>query len=150
MRLAEESRARLELFFRSYERDATLRLPELFVYAGRWADGLTAVLRIGAMTVGRHIFVSRKVVGRNARGELTMPGRLLAHEAAHARQFQQAGFVPFAFNYAREYLALLVRGGKFDARARMGAYEQIAREREAREAEAAYLEWRAGVPPSPR
>ncbi|HEX8130974.1 MAG TPA: DUF4157 domain-containing protein [Pyrinomonadaceae bacterium] len=122
-----------------------LRLPLVFVHAGLWSEMLTRVLRVAAITLGRHVLVSRKVVRRNERGRLTMPGWLLAHEAAHVRQFQQAGFVPFVFNYAREYLALLVRGGKFDARARVQAYEQIAREREAREVEAAYLRWRVSV-----
>jgi hypothetical protein len=78
-----------------------------------------------------------------------MHGWLLAHEAAHTRQYQQAGLLPFIFDYVRQYLAFLVRRGKFDARARMEAYEQIAQEREAREVEAAYLEWRMSVPPPP-
>ena len=148
MRLAEESRARLERFFRSYEGDEELRLPSIHVHAGFWSDRLTRVLRIAALTLGRRVFVSRKVVGRNVDGQLMIPGWLLAHEAAHVRQFQQAGFLPFLFNYVREYLTLLMRGGKFDARARTEAYEQITREREAREAEAAYLKWRVSVPPS--
>jgi len=79
-----------------------------------------------------------------------MPGWLLAHEAAHVRQFQRAGLLSFSFNYAREYLTFLARGQKFDARARMEAYEQITREREARAVEAAYLDWCASVPPSLR
>ncbi|HLL16424.1 MAG TPA: DUF4157 domain-containing protein [Pyrinomonadaceae bacterium] len=148
MRLAEESRARLERFFRSYEGDESLRLPLVFVHAGFWSDALLRALRVAAITIGRHIFVSRRIVERDARGQLTMPGWLLAHEAAHVRQFQRAGFIKFVCNYAREYLTLLARGGKFDASARMEAYEQITREREAREVEAAYLKWRVGVPPS--
>jgi hypothetical protein len=150
MRLAEESQARLESFFRSYEGDEQLRLPVVFVHAGFWSDSLTRAFRAAAFTVGRHIFVSRKLVGRDERGQLTMPGWLLAHEAAHVRQFQQAGFAPFLINYAWEYLTYLVRGGKFDARARLQAYEQIAQEREAREVEAAYLRWRVSLPPSLR
>jgi hypothetical protein len=150
MRLAEESRARLEQFFRSYERDEKLRLPTLFVHAGFWSDNLTRAFRAAAFTVGRHIFVSRKIVRRDGRGHLTMPGWLLAHEAAHVRQFQRAGFLRFLFNYAREYLTYLVRGGKFDAGARTEAYKRLAPEREAREVEAAYLEWRMSVPPSLR
>jgi hypothetical protein len=149
MRLAEESRARLERFFRSYERDEMLRLPVIFIHAGFWSEGLTRLLRTGAITVGRHIFVSRDAVERSARGQATMHGRLLVHETAHARQFQQAGFLPFIYSYTREYLAFLVRRGKFDAQARMEAYEQITQEREAREAEAAYLKWRMSVPPPP-
>jgi hypothetical protein len=148
MRLAEESRARLESFFRWYERDERVRLPAVFVHAGFWSDNLTRMLRAAAFTVGRHIFVSRKVLVRNAQGRLTMPGWLLAHEAAHVRQFQRAGFAPFLFNYAREYLTYLVRGGKFDARARTEAYKRLAPEREAREVEAAYLKWNMSVPSS--
>jgi hypothetical protein len=150
MRLAEESRARLEQFFRAYERDEKLRLPAVFVHAGFWSDKLTRILRAAAFTVGRHIFVSRRVVGRDGRGQLTIPGWLLAHEAAHVRQFQRAGFAPFLFNYAREYLTFLARGGKFDTKARTEAYERLTPEREAREVEAAYLKWRVSAPPSLR
>lgn len=148
MRLAEESRARLESFFRSYERDEALRLPVVCVHAGVWSRSLTRALRVAAITLGSHVFVARGIVRRDARGRATMPGWLLAHEAAHVRQFQREGFWPFLFNYAREYLTLLVRGGRFDARARMMAYEQITREREARAAEAAYLEWRTRLRPT--
>jgi hypothetical protein len=146
MRLAEESRARLEQFFRSYERDEKLRLPLIFIHAGFWSNVLTRAFRAAAFTVGRHIFVARKVIGKDGRGQLTMPGWLLAHEAAHVRQFQRAGFLPFLFNYARQYLTFLAQGGKFNLKARTEAYERLTPEREAREVEAAYLEWRARVP----
>lgn len=146
MRLAEESHAWLERFFRSYEGDAGLRLPVVFIHAGFWSNALTRVLHIAAITIGRHIFVSRRIIGRDASGGMMMPGWLMAHEAAHVRQFQQAGFLPFVFNYLREFVTLLARGGKFDARARMRAYERITREREAREVQAAYLVWRVSVP----
>ena len=145
MRLAGESQARLERFFRWYRRDEALRLPALSVHAGFCSHNLTKAFGVAAITIGRHVFVSRKVVGRDARGQLTMPGWLLAHEAAHAAQFQQAGFLPFVFNYAREYVTFLAREGKIDARARAEAYEQISREREAREVEVAYLDWRVSV-----
>jgi hypothetical protein len=146
MRLAEESHERLERFFRSYERDEELRLPEIFIHAGFCSDALMRILRIAAITLGRHIFISRRIVGRNASGQMIAPGWLLAHEATHVRQFQQAGFLPFVYNYLREYVTLLARGGKFDARARTRAYERITREREAREVQAAYLIWRMSVP----
>ncbi|HEX8458017.1 MAG TPA: DUF4157 domain-containing protein [Pyrinomonadaceae bacterium] len=146
MRLAEESRVRLEQFFRSYERDETLRLPPVQVHAGVFARSLTGALRVAALTLGRHVFVARGVVWRDGRGRQTMKGWLLAHEAAHVRQFQRVGCMPFLLAYAREYLSLLVRGGRFDARARMEAYEQLSWEREARAAEVAYLAWRGRVP----
>ncbi|HEV2799229.1 MAG TPA: DUF4157 domain-containing protein [Pyrinomonadaceae bacterium] len=146
MRLAEESRVRLEQFFRSYERDEALHLPSLKIHAGFWSQSMTRALRVAALTLGRHVFVAREVVWRDAHGRQTIKGWLLAHETAHVRQFQRVGCVPFLYAYAREYLRLLVRGGRFDARARMKAYEQLSWEREARAAEAAYLEWRARVP----
>jgi uncharacterized protein (DUF2342 family) len=71
-----------------------------------------------------------------------MRGWLLAHEAAHVRQFQREGLLPFLCNYLREYATFLFRTGKLGATARRVAYEQITREREAREVEAAYLAWR--------
>lgn len=126
-----------------------LRLPVVFVHAGFWSGVLTRLLRIAAITIDRHIFVSRKLVWRNVRGQLTMPGALLAHEAEHVRQFQQVGILPFISNYVSEYLVFLVRRGKFDAKTKMEAYERITREREAREVEAAYLKWRMSVPSSP-
>jgi hypothetical protein len=150
MRLAEESHARLERFFRWHERDEKLRLPVMFVHAGFLSHHLTRVLRIEAITIGRHIFVSPVELERDERGHLPMRGGLLAHEAAHVRQFQREGLLPFLYNYLREYLTFLYRIGKLDATARRLAYEQITHEQEAREVEAAYLEWRLNVTPSSR
>ena len=142
MRLSEESHARLEQFFGWYGRDEKLRLPLMFIHAGFFSHHLTRVLRIAAITIGRHIFVSRVYLERDERGRLTIQGGLLAHEAAHVRQFQREGFLPFLYNYLREYVTFLFRTGKLNATARRAAYEQITREQEAREVEAAYLEWR--------
>lgn len=149
MRLAEESHARLEQFFRWYARDETLRLPLIFIHAGFLSSHLTRALRIAAITVGRHIFVSPIYLERDERGQLTIRGWLLAHEAAHVRQFQREGLLTFIYRYLREYLTFLFRTGKLDATTRRVAYEQITREREAREVEAAYLEWRLNMTPSP-
>ncbi|HEY0097319.1 MAG TPA: DUF4157 domain-containing protein [Pyrinomonadaceae bacterium] len=149
MRLAEESQARLEQFFRWYEGDEQLRLPLIFIHAGFLSHRMARVLRSAAFTVGRHIFVSQVYVERDERGQLTIRGGLLAHEATHVRQFQREGFLPFLYNYLREYVTFLFRTGKLNAMARRAAYEQITREREAREVEAAYLEWRLNATSSP-
>jgi hypothetical protein len=149
MRLSEESHARLEQFFRWYGRDEKLRLPRMFIHAGFLSHQLTRVLRIAAITIGRHIFVSPEYLERDERGHITIRGWLLAHEVAHVRQFQREGFLPFLYNYLREYLSYLFRIGKLNAAARRVAYEQITREQEAREVEAAYLEWRLSVTLSP-
>jgi hypothetical protein len=148
MRLAEESHARLEQFFRWHGRDEKLRLPLMFIHAGFLSHHLTRALRSAAFTIGRHIFVSRAYLEKDERGHLRIRGWLLAHEAAHVRQFQREGFLPFLYNYLREYATFLFRSGKLDAAARRVAYEQITREKEAREVEAAYLEWRLNVTPS--
>jgi hypothetical protein len=148
MRLAEESHARLEQFFRWYVRDEKLQLPLMFIHAGFLSSHLTRAFRIAAITIGRHIFVSPVYLERDERGQLTIRGGLLAHEAAHVRQFQREGLLPFLYNYLREYVTFLFRSGKLDTDARRAAYEQITREREAREVEAAYLEWRLTVAPS--
>jgi hypothetical protein len=99
--------------------------------------------------MGRHIFVSQVYLGRDERGHLKIRGGLLAHEAAHVRQFQREGLLPFLYNYLRAYVMFLFGTGKLNATARRVAYEQITREQEAREVEAAYLEWRLNVTPSP-
>jgi hypothetical protein len=148
MRLAEESHARLEQFFRWYVRDEKLQLPTMFIHAGFCSRHLTRLLRIAAITIGRHIFVSPVYLERDGRGRLTIRGALLAHEAAHVRQFQKERLIPFLYNYLREYVTFLYGAGKFNVAARHAAYEQITREREAREVEAAYLEWRFNVSPS--
>lgn len=114
----------------------------MFIHAGFLSHHLTRVLRSAAFTIGRHIFVSQAYLKRDERGRLTMRGGVLAHEAAHVRQFQREGFLPFLYNYLREYATFLFRYGKLNATARRVAYEQITREQEAREVEAAYLEWR--------
>ncbi|HKP73779.1 MAG TPA: DUF4157 domain-containing protein [Pyrinomonadaceae bacterium] len=145
MLLADSSHARLERFFRAYLRDEAARLPRIFIHAGSFSGWLTRVFRIAAITVGCHVFVTPKVVGRDEGGRLTVPGWLVAHEAAHVLQYRREGFVPFLFNYLREYFASLAEGKKLGAEARMEAYRQLSREREAREIEAAYLEWCAGV-----
>ena len=80
---------------------------------------------------------------------MTIRGWLLAQEATHVRQFQREGFLPFLYNYLREYLTFLFRVGKLNAAARHVAYEQITREREAREVEAAYLDRRLDEAASP-
>ena len=149
MRLAEESRARLEQFFRWYVGDEQLRLPPMFIHAGFLSHQLTRALRSAAFTIGRHVFVSQVYLERDEGGRLLIRGWLLAHEAAHVWQFQREGLLPFLYNYLREYVTFLFRNGKLNAAARRVAYEQITREQDAREVEAAYLEWRLNVTRSP-
>ena len=141
MRLAEGSRAELELFFREFLRDANVRVPRVRLYAGRGALWLTRAARIAAIALGRRVFVAPSLVRRRVDG-LGMPGPLAAHEVAHVLQYERVGAFRFLFRYLREYGAGLWRAGKIDAGSRTRAYLDISFEQEARAAEQAFAVWR--------
>jgi hypothetical protein len=142
MVLAPESHARIEAFLRDHLRNETLRLPPISIYCGRWAQWLTGSLRILAITFGRRIIVASKVVVRDESGRLTVPAALIAHEATHVIQYQEAGFVGFLFSYLREYWrALQLQHQGWSKAARNAAYFAIKHERQAYEAESAYTGW---------
>jgi hypothetical protein len=144
MLLASESHQRIEAFLRCHLQSETLRLPPVFIYSGRCARYLTRSFNILAITFGRRIFVAAKTVRRDDEGRLVVSARLIAHEAVHVVQYQQAGFIGFLFSYAREYWRALKgqRQGCGKA-ARLAAYFAIKHECEAYEAESAYAVWLA-------
>jgi hypothetical protein len=141
MRLAEDSRAVLESFFRGFMRDEGLRVPPVRVHTGRLARWLTRASRAGAITFGRRVLVAPSSLSRGA-GRAGMSGPLLAHEIAHVLQYGRLGTVRFLFRYLREYLEGLRREGRCDAAARLRAYLEISFEREARDAEREFAETR--------
>lgn len=142
MLLASESHQRIEAFLRHHLRSETLRLPPVIIYNGRWARYLTSAFQILAITFGRRIFVAAKTVRRDDEGRLVVSARLIAHEAMHVVQYQQAGFIGFLFLYVREYWRAL-RGQRqgWNKAARLAAYFTIKQECEAYEAENAYAGW---------
>lgn len=140
MKLARESHQRLEKFFREYFDDSQLRLPPIHLHRGRLARLVTKQLRIGAITFGRHIFVSPDRV-TEAGGDLSTKGWLVAHEATHVLQYEREGHVRFLLRYFYGYWRALKESGKWDREARMNAYLSIEAEREAREVERAYQAW---------
>jgi hypothetical protein len=145
MLLASESHQRIEAFLRYHLRSETLRLPPIFIYQGRWSRYLTGAFSILAITFGRRIFVAGKTVSRDDEGRLVISAGLIAHEAMHVVQYQQAGLIGFLFSYARGYLRAL-RGqpqGWSSKAARLAAYFAIKQECEAYEAERAYAGWLA-------
>ena len=144
MRLAPSAQARLEKFMREHVGDPALQLPRIRMHSGGFSRWLTKSLKVGAVTVGRHIFVAPVMVGRDEEGRLTFPGWLLAHEALHVLQFEREGYVRFLIKYLRDYFGALKAIGGWDAGARMAAYLAIGHECEAREAEAAYHSWTGG------
>ncbi len=118
-----------------------MRLPPVSIYSGRLARWLTGAGRVGAITLGRRIFVAPGFVKRDEDGRRTIPGWLLAHEAAHVLQYERAGMFRFLSAYLRGYVRALRELGRWDAGARLAAYLSLAEEREARTAEAAYRAW---------
>ena len=144
MVLAPESHERIEAFLRAHLRNDKLKLPPVYIYSGRVARWVTGRLQILAITFGRRIIVASKVVVRDEKGRLTVPAGLIAHEATHVIQYQEAGIVRFLFSYLREYWrALKEHRQGWSKAARNAAYFAIKHEREAYEAESAFDTWLA-------
>lgn len=142
MVLARESHERIEAFLRDHLHDDSLKLPPVYIYSGRAARWLTERLQILAITFGRRIIVASKVLSRDDKGRLTVPAGLIAHEATHVIQYQQAGIVRFLCSYLREYWrALHEHHQGWNKAARNAAYLAIRHEREAYGAESAYPGW---------
>jgi hypothetical protein len=143
MRLSDESHREVEEFFRRHRGMPGLILPPVYVYAGGFAGRLTRAARVGAITFGRRVFVRPSFVERDSSRRARMPGWLLVHEAAHVLQYEERGLIRFFYGYLRGYFRNLREEGEgFGAAARKAAYLAIPEEREAREAERAYLESR--------
>jgi hypothetical protein len=144
MLLAAESHKQIEAFLRDHFGSSALKLPPVYIYAGRFSRWLTGSFHILAITFGRRIFIAPKIMARDARNRLTVPADLIAHEATHVLQYERAGFIGFLVSYLNEYWRALrsQRQGWGDA-ARHSAYLAIKQEAEARQAEMAYATWRA-------
>ena len=139
MRLSDESHSHVEQFFREHLGDPGLALPRIRLHAGVCARLLMlASAGMGAVTLGRHVFVRPGLLRRDSEGRVTLPGRLVVHEAAHVLQYAESGPVRFLRGYLRGYWRALREGGRWDAAGRMAAYLSIEEEREARRAEDAY------------
>ena len=140
MRLSDESHSQVEQFFRAHRGDPGLVLPRIHLHRGPFARLLMlASAGMGAMTLGRHVFVRPGLLRRDAAGRVTLPGWLVVHEAAHVLQYAERGFARFLAGYLRGYWRALRVGGRWDAAGRMAAYMAIKEECEAREAEHAYV-----------
>jgi hypothetical protein len=145
MLLSDESHREVEEFFRVYMSRPELALPPFHVYAGPFARLLTEPAKVGAITLGRRVFVRPSLVKRDLTGRASVPAWLLVHEATHVLQYAERGVLRFLFGYLRGYFCGLMEGKGFDAAARTAAYMAIPEERAAREAERAYVESRRGT-----
>lgn len=141
MRLASGSHQRIETFLRDHFQNENFNLPPIVVHSGRCADWMTRTFNLLAITFGRRIFVAPGQIERDPDGRLTVPAPLLAHEATHVFQYQQAGLLRFLVSYSREYAKGLKVQRSIGKTARRSAYLSVKYEREAYEAEYAYLDW---------
>jgi hypothetical protein len=139
--LTSECQRHLLRFLRHHGRDPRLDLPDLVIHWGRPAALLTRLLGASAVTFGRRVWISPRLVEPSAEGAV-ISGALLAHEATHTLQYAAAGFLPFLLAYLRAYGRGLRREGAWSARGRTAAYHAIPAEQEAEAAEQAYREWR--------
>jgi hypothetical protein len=139
MRLSDESHSHVEQFFREHLCDPEVVLPRMHLHTGVFARlMMVASAGMGAMTLGRHVFVRPGLLRRDPAGRVTLPGWLIVHEAAHVLQYAERGFLRFLWDYLRGYWRALREGGRWDAAGRMAAYRAIEEECEARRAEDAY------------
>ena len=143
MKLAAESHKYLEDFHRHHSGKGELRLPPVYLHAGRFARLITHTFKIAAITFGRHILVKPELVVRDEAGRLRAPSWLIAHETTHVLQYERAGFVGFLWVYLKDYWRMLREQQGWGSVARMSAYLAIGVEREAREAEHVFAEWNA-------
>lgn len=139
MRLSPEAHEKVESFLKEYKGEPGLRLPRFSIHAGAGGRLVMWFVRMSAITLGSHVFVSPPLVRRDSAGRAVLAGRLVVHEAVHVLQYEERGFVGFLFRYLRGYWRALRRGKSWGAAARMAAYMEIEEEREAREAEHAYV-----------
>lgn len=145
MKLARQSHAEIENFFREHLNEKYLRLPRMQIHCGQFAHVLTKGLRVGAITFGPHVFVAPRLVHYDQENRLKVPGWLIAHEATHVLQYKRAGMVGFFIDYLRGYWRALRENRRFNRAARMAAYLSIAEECDAREAETAFGVWQSQV-----
>lgn len=143
MKLKPESHARLERFFREHTGDQSLKLPVIKVHGGLASFMLLKLIGRRGITFGRHVFMAPRLIERESDGRVFAPDRLLVHEAAHVLQYEKRGFARFLCGYLGGYLGALRAWAKWDGAGRGAAYLSIAEEREAREAEIAFLRWGA-------
>jgi hypothetical protein len=142
MKLSRAAHEEVESFLREYRGEPGLKLPRFSIHAGAGALAVMWFVRMGAITLGRHVFVSPPLVRRDSRGRFSLAGWLVVHEAVHVLQYEERGFAGFLFKYLLGYWRALGGERGWNAAARMAAYMEIAEEREARAAERAYVERR--------
>ncbi|MCW5958613.1 MAG: DUF4157 domain-containing protein [Pyrinomonadaceae bacterium] len=143
MRLAPDSRTKLEEFFREHFSDPLFRLPPIEIYSGGFTRMLTAFLKVHGITFGRRIFILPDLINSGINGEKKLSENLAAHEITHSVQYKRDGAIRFFYKYLTSYYRNLRRQGNYGLAARQVAYLQIPYEIEARETAESFVQWKA-------
>ncbi len=141
MKVADDSRLKLEAFFREILSDDSFRLPKINFYSGKFSVLLTTALRIHGITVGRNVFISPDFVSLTDENFKKIRVELAAHEIAHVIQYRREGFIKFFYKYFRDYLRNLSVKKIWNAASRHEAYLEIPFEIEARALAAEFVVW---------
>lgn len=140
MKLAPDSHAKFEMFFREFYKDEHFKLPVVHFYAGNFSRLLTRTLKIFGITIGSRIFIKPDFLSLTADKRRRIHVELAAHEIAHVLQYERDGFARFFYKYLESYRRNL-KNEKWSAAARLEAYLAIPYEIEARETAARFVEW---------
>ena len=141
MYLAKSSHEKFEEFYRDFFDDRQASVPKIEIYARRGANLITKLLNVNGITLGRRIFIRPQLITRSKDARLCVPKALIAHELAHALQYQRLGFFKFFYTYLKGYRQALKSKEKWDLNARTEAYLEIPHEVEARQFAADFLAW---------
>lgn len=142
MRLAPDSRKKLEKFFRENFSDPSFILPKIEIYGGGFTKFLTGLLKVHGITFGNRIFILPDLINSGVNGEKKLSENLAAHEITHSIQYERDGAIRFFYNYLTSYFRNLRRQGSYNLAARQQAYLDIPYEVEARETAEKFVQWK--------
>lgn len=142
MKLSEKSRRKIEAFFRDYLEDDRFNLPEIEFYGGKFTRFFTTKLKIEGITIGKRIFIFPEQFWRSESKLLRLDEALVVHEIAHVLQYRREGFFKFLYKYLRDYWRNLRKLKSWDSFSIQMAYFEIPFEKEARETEKKYHDWK--------
>jgi hypothetical protein len=141
MKLSENSRQKIEEFFREHLADESFRLPEIYFYGGKFTHYLTSRLKTEGLTIGRRIYIFPENFRLCENQKLWLDEKLVVHEITHVLQYDREGFFGFLRLYIKSYYSNLRKKEKRDLYARAQAYLEIPFEIEARQAASKFAAW---------
>ncbi len=141
MRLSESATSLFTKFFEDCKRCEGFEPFEIQVYVRRGSKILTSILMVDGITIGRHIFVSPKLVSRDANDLLRISKTLIAHELVHVFQYRRLGFLKFLYVYVNDFWKIFRKKKKWNLKTWFDSYLEIPHEIEARDVASEFSVW---------